>query len=121
MVTNPPPPRARSRTKLQLLIFLGGFGVAAVLWLCLDLFLNHRFEAHFDPSREHIFAIEMVIFCLIFAPFALFEIAKLGRLLSKNTEPEAPRFRTIISLLFAFAGSLAIYLGFVWASINLKQ
>ena len=97
-------------------IVLMGLIVAAIFWVAVDLFIDRKFDTSVVASPGKIFAMEVAIFCLILGPFVGYEIHRLGRAITNHGSPKPPRLETAIAVLIAFAGSLSIYLAFVWCS-----
>jgi hypothetical protein len=100
-------------------IVTGGVILALVLWIFVGYVVDHKVEFEIGPSRGRIFAMELVVFSLILGPVALVEILTLSRIFTHRTKPAEPSLRNASLVFAAFAGSLAVYLAYVFCTQKL--
>jgi hypothetical protein len=109
------PSQIRGRIYEALLVF-AGILVALSLWVFFEWFNGRHGEGNQNAIQVRVFDWEVAVFGLVIWPVVIYELIKFARVFTHGEPVFPPRWRDIAAIPVAFAGSLTIYLAFVFVA-----
>lgn len=94
--------------------------LAFALTALVDRTIAEHFRQSANPDRGRIFGLECAVLLLIFTPVAAAEILRFSRAIRTGKTLEIDVLRNVLNALVALAGSLAVFLAYVWCDTHLK-